>query len=191
MELDRTLLFKIRDMNCAFRTIYEKEVSQEYIAGLMEQTKYIENIPADVSISKQKKYIKDTLNNKIDTISGLFINGELVGTAGVQQSLSESFLRNTDVNVDNLATVGIFIFNKKFRGLGIGKATVWAATSLFYKCTKIEWFGAGMEKENIPSYKSFLSCGYHDVLNKGKYYKVMINISDLKKPEFVKEEMVK
>ena len=115
----------------------------------------------------------------------------MVGTAGVQQSLSESFLRNIDVNVEKLATVGIFIFNKKFRGMVIGKTMVWIATSLFYKCTKVEWFGAGMEKENIPSYKSFLSCGYQKVLNKDKYCKVMINISDLKKPEFVKEEIVK
>ena len=50
-----------------------------------------------------------------------------------------------------LATVGIFIFNKSYRGTGLGKALVWASTYLFHECTQIKWFGAGMQKNNNPS----------------------------------------
>jgi hypothetical protein len=182
MELEKSIFFTFSNMDCEFRAIQETDVNQHYVDGLNQQMEYIENISSNVSVQIQKKYIKDILSSKNNTICGLFINGEMVGTAGVQQSLSESFLRNIDVNVEKLATVGIFIFNKKFRGMGLGKTMVWIATSLFYKCTKVEWFGAGMEIENIPSHKSFLSCGYKNVAKNSKYFKVLINIKELKKP---------
>jgi hypothetical protein len=182
MELEKSIFFTFNNMDCEFRTIHEMDVNQHYVDGLKQQKEYIENISSNVSVQTQKKYIKDILSSKNNTISGLFINGKMVGTAGVQQSLSKSFLRNIDANVEKLTTIGIFIFYKKFRGIGIGKIIVWAATYLFYKCTKVEWFGAGMEIENTPSYKSFLSCGYKNVAKDSKYFKVLINIKDLKKP---------
>ena len=191
MELDKSLKFKLHDMVCNFRMINETDVNQDYVDGLQEQNKYIENIPANVSISNQKNYIKKTIKSKNGTICGLLLNDTLVGTAGIQLSFSESFLKNIANDVDELATVGIFVFNNRYRGIGLGKVLVWSATYLFNYCIKTEWFGAGMEKENIPSYKSFLSCGYQEAFSKDKYYKVMINISDLKKPESVKQEMVK
>ena len=187
MELETSLLFNINDLNCELRTLEDIDVNQDYINGLNDQKKYIENIPSSVNISNQKKYINDILNNENDTICGLFLNGDLVGTVGVQRSFSEPFLRNLDVQVMELATVGIFIFNKKFRGMGIGKAMVWAATYLFYKCTTVEWFGAGMERGNVPSYKSFLSCVYNKVSNNKKYFKLMAHIKDLKMPNIIKE----
>jgi hypothetical protein len=191
MELDKSLKFKLHDMVCNFRMINEADVNQYYVDGLKKQNKYIENIPTNVSITRQKNYIKNTLKSKKDTICGLLFNDALVGTAGIQLSFSESFLKDITTDVDEIATVGIFVFNNKYRGIGLGKVLIWAATYLFHYCIKTEWFGAGMGKENIPSYKSFLSCGYQEVLNEDKYYKVMINISDLKKPKFVKEEMIK
>ena len=172
MELDKSLKFKFHDMVCNFRMINEADVNQNYVDGLKDQNKYIENIPADMSISKQKNYINNTIKSKNDTICGLLVNDYLVGTAGIQLSFSESFLKNIAIDVDELATVGIFVINNRYRGMGLGKILVWAATYLFHYCIKTEWFGAGMEKENTPSYKSFLSCGYHEVLNKNKYYKV-------------------
>ena len=89
MDLGRSLLFRIKDASCEFRTINEIDVSQEYIDGLNEQNEYIENIPGEVSFYSQKKYIKDIINSKNDSICGLFFDGELVGTAGIQLSLSE------------------------------------------------------------------------------------------------------
>jgi len=187
MELVKSISFTFNNKNCEFRTIQETDVNQHYADGLKQQMKYIENIPSNVSVQTQKKYIKDILSSKNNTISGLFINGKMVGTAGVQQSLSKSFLRNIDINVERLATVGIFIINKEFRGMGIGKIMVWAVTYLFYICTKVEWFGAGMEIENTPSYKSFLSCGYKNVAKNSKYFKVLINIKELKKPKTISD----
>ena len=185
MELEKALTFDIVNSSCEYRTIYEFDVNQAYISGLKEQTQYIENIPDNVSISSQKKYIKEILASKSDTICGLFLNSELVATAGVQLSFSESFLQNIDTPVNKVATIGIFVFNKSYRGMGLGKALVWAATYLFHECIQTKWFGAGMEKENVPSLKSFLSCGFRKVYQNEKYQKVLFNISELKKPESI------
>ena len=191
MELKKSIFFKLNNLNCEFRTLNKKDVSQDYIDGLKEQSEYIENITAEVSFLSQKKYIQEILNCLDDTICGLFVNDEFVGTAGIQLSFSEAFLKNIDTHVDELATVRIFVFKKTYRGIGLGKVLVWAATYLFHYCTKMEWFGAGMEKTNVSSYKSFLSCGYKEFLvNYGKYFKLMANIYYLKKPDIFKEVIV-
>jgi len=190
MEFDRSLAFKIDGVGFQFRTLRESDVNQEYMDGLKTQTVYIENIHPNANLETQKQYVKGIMNSIGDTICGLFTKGKLVGTAGIQRSLSDSFLRSINTPIKDLATVGIFVFNKNNRGKGLGKTLVWSATYLFYKCTKTDWFGAGMEKENVPSYKSFLSCGYQEVFNNEKYYKVLLHISELRKPELIREEKI-
>ena len=186
MELGKSIFFKINNMNCEFRTLHDSDVSKEYVDGLKQQTKYIMNIPKNVSISSQKKYVKDILYSKDDTICGLFINNELVGTAGI--ALSNSIFQNIDNPYENLVTIGIYIFNKSYRGIGLGKVLVWAASYLFYDFTQAKWFTASMQKENIASLKSFLSCGFqHNIrlfpINENKEgVSVLLNISELKKP---------
>jgi len=191
MELEKSILFKINDLNCEFRSINVSDISQDYIDGLKDQNKYIENIPAEVSFSSQKNYVEETLISEGDTICGLFLDSVLVGTAGVQLSLLKSFLKNINTPVDTLATVGIFVFNKSYRGMGLGKTLVWAAMYLFHNSTQTEWFGAGMAKENTPSLKSFMSCGFRQVYEDEENYKVLLNYSEITKPEFIKDEAIK
>ena len=183
MELRRALFFKINNMNCEFRTINETDVSQDYVNGLRKQTEYIENIPAEVSISKQKNYIKNVLSSEGNTICGLFINEALVGTSGVQSSIK--FLQYIDAPAEYVSTIGIFVFNSSYRGKGLGKTLVWASTYLYHKCTSAVWFGAGMSRENISSANSFTSCGYRIVRDNEENYKVVLNISKLIKPYFI------
>jgi RimJ/RimL family protein N-acetyltransferase len=186
MELGKFILFKIKDMNCEFRTLHKMDVSQDYVNGLMEQKEYIENIPNHVSISSQTKYINDILYSKDDTICGLFINNELVGTAGIQSSTS--FLQNIEVPAEYIATIGIFLFNKSYRGIGLGKTLVWAATYLFHNSNQTEWFSAGRVIKNIPSLKSFLSCGFRKIYENKDTCKVLLNYSELLKPEFIMDK---
>jgi GNAT superfamily N-acetyltransferase len=186
MELGKSAFFKINNMNCEFRILHVSDVSKEYVDGLKEQTKYIINIPKNVSISSQKKYVKDVLCSKDDTICGLFINNKLVGTAGIQSSTL--YLQYIEVPAKFVATIGIFLFDKDYRGMKLGRALVWAAIYLYHNCVQVEWFGAGMEKENIPSLKSFLSCGFNQVYKDEVNCRVLINYSELTKPEFIKDE---
>jgi len=188
MELDKSLFFKIKDMNCEFRTLYDSDVSKEYVDGLKQQTKYIINIPKDVSISSQKKYVKDVLCSKDDTICGLFINNKLVGTAGIQSSTL--YLKYIKVPAKFVATIGIFLFDQNYRGMKLGTTLVWAATYLYHNCVKVEWFGAGMEKENFSSMKSFSSCGFKQIYEDKKNYRVLINYSELTKSKFIMDSTI-
>ena len=138
------------------------------------------------SISSQKKYVKDVLFSKDDTLCGLFINNKLVGTAGIQSSTL--YLQYIAVPAKIVATIGIFLFHKNYRGMKLGTTLVWATTYLYHNCVQVEWFGAGMEKENIPSLKSFLSCGFNQVYNDVVNCRVLINYAELTKPEFIKYE---
>ena len=189
MELDKSLFFKIKDMNCEFRTLHDSDVSKEYVNDLKQQTQYITNIPKNISISSQKIYIKDILCSKDDTICGLFINNKLVGTAGIQSSTL--YLQYIEVPVKFVATIGIYLFDKNYRGMKLGTTLVWAATYLYHNCVQVEWFGAGMEKENIPSLKSFLSCGYRKIYEDKENCKVLLNHSELTKPRFIKASTIR
>ena len=150
MVLKNSLTFTFnKDIQCEFRTIFEADVTQSYVNGLKNQKEFIENIPVDVDLSSQRKYVKDT-NMRIDqTICGLLLNGELVGTAGIQLSFSDSFLPDIDISNEKLATIGIFVFNRSYQGMGLGKVLVWAATHLFHHSTQTKWFGAGMVSINM------------------------------------------
>ena len=185
MELNKFLSFKIYDLRCEFRTLHDSDVKKEYVDGLRKQTEYIENIPEDMSISKQQEYIQEILFSESDTICGLFINNELVGTAGIQSFVN--FLQYVDVPADSISTIGIFIFDKNYLNMGLGKILVWSSAHLFHICTQSEWFGAGMAKENIPSLKSFLSCGFAQVYEDKESCRVLLNYSELIKPEFISE----
>jgi len=189
MELNKSISFKIYDLICEFKTLHNVDVKKEYVDGLREQTEYIENIPADVSISKQQKYIQEILLSEGDTICGLFINNKLVGTAGIQSSTL--FLQYIEVPAKFVAMIGIFLFDKNYRGMKLGTTLVWAATYLYHNCVQVEWFGAGMEKENIPSLKSFLSCGYRKIYEDKENCKVLLNYSELTKPRFIKDSTIR
>ena len=171
-----------KDIDCQFRTINENDVTQSYVNGLKEQTEYIENIPDGVNLTSQRKYLNDIIASEDRTICGLIINGELVGTAGIQLSHTNSFLPDTETSYEKLATIGIFVFNRNYLGMGLGKVLVWAASYLFHNSTKTNWFGAGMLSENIPSLKSFLGCGYRQVFEEKNHQKVLLKISELIKP---------
>ena len=81
------------------------------------------------------------------TLEIVIVNKKLVGTTGIQSSIL--FLQYIDNPPEYVATVGIFIFNNSYRGMRLGKVLVWAASYIFHNFTQSEWFGAGMEKENI------------------------------------------
>lgn len=189
MEIKETLLFKINDMNCEFRNLNKADISQDYVNGLMEQKSYIENIPTQVSLSSQMEYINGIYSSKSDTICGLFINEKMVGTAGAQ--LSTAFLQYIEIPTEFVATIGIFLFNKSYRGMGLGKTLVWAATLLNQNPFQAMWFGAGMEIENIPSLKSFLSCGFKKICEDETYNRVLLNYSELIKPDFIEDVEVR
>ena len=183
MELKKSIIFKINDYNCEFRNITESDVSQDYVTGLKKHKEYIEKIPNHVSLMSQKKYVHEIHWSVDDTIFGLFVNNKLIGTSGVQSGVE--LLQYFQVPAKSIATIGIFIFDENYQKMGLGKTLVWASSYLFLCCTGSEWFGAGMKIKNIPSMRSFLSCGFRKINEDEDKCRVLINYSNLIKPGFI------
>ena len=174
MELAKKLRFIIKDSNCIFRSLSASDVTESYIQALKKQRAYLSNNPEDINIQWQKRYIEKIRLCSSDTICGLFINSELVASAGIQNLKS-----------DKATTIGIFVFDEKLRGKGYGKTLVWASCYLSNNCCNVNYFEAGMERTNVPSLKSFLACGFKVIDKNEKKIKVGLKIDELKKPKLI------
>jgi RimJ/RimL family protein N-acetyltransferase len=171
MKLKNKLVFSHSLGECTFRTITSEDVSDNYINGLKEELKFIENIPELINRSSQANYIMNIVNSEKDTICGLFLNSELIGTAGIQNIME-----------GNRVSIGILLFNKKLRGHGFGKVLIWASCFLANNCRSTISFFAGMSKENLPSLKAFLACGFSIESELPEKYIVSLDNQVLKAP---------
>ena len=203
MELEKFLTFKINDWKCEFRTLNEIDVSQNYINAL-KRNNFLEKIPQKLNLKTQKKYINEILSREDETICGLYIDKRLVGSCGMQTY--STFLHNIDTKKLNVATIGIFLFDNNFKGIGLGKVILWASIFLLHECSRVEWFTAGMLKDNIASLKTFLSCGFKQeefnlsqrlLVTKEKYldenlevYNVLLKYSELIKPNLIHNKKI-
>ena len=174
MKFGKKIEFFHKDKECELRTIFDFDVTDNYILGLQNENKYLDNIPINVNKDSQMKYINSIIESEKDTICGLFVDSELIGTAGIQ-----------GIDADSTSTIGIFIFDQSVRGQGFGKTIVWASCFLANLCNGVTCFGAGMKKTNIPSLRSFLSCGFQIVEETSDIYKVTLKIKNLLQPSFI------
>ena len=152
MELKQSLHFLVSSWVSEFRCLEPKDVSSNYIEGLLNNSKFILGVAPDVNVESQKKYINDILASETDTIFGLFLQEKLVSTSGIQRTVD--FVNSPQIPAVSIATIGIYIFDLDYLGFGLGKTLVWAATHLFHLATGAVWFAAGMKKENTPLLKS-------------------------------------
>ena len=60
------------------------EVTESYIVGLREQGQYLENANKKISLPEQSDYVARILESPDDLLMGLFVEGKLVGTSGIQ-----------------------------------------------------------------------------------------------------------
>ena len=175
MILKKTLNFHYLDQKCVFRSINTKDITENYLEGLRNETKYLENKPQEISRSSQSEYITNIEQSNDNCICGLFVNDTLIGTAGIQ---------NLDSN--DPISFGIFIFETSFKGLGFGKVLVWASIYISYYCTNQIAFFAGMKKENRPSLNSFISCGFKMTNETEDCYLVKLKFQNLVYPVGIK-----
>jgi len=174
MELKHKLNFIIESDKFEFRCLNPNDVSDAYIEGLKNENKYLVNNEKEISKKMQQDYIKKITDSESSVICGLFLNSILLGTAGIQ-----------NLSNKQKTTVGIFIFNKDQRLRGFGKTLVWSSTYLIKKSSGIDYICANMKKSNIPSLKSFLSCGYQIINRNKSEYWVALESKDLIKPKFI------
>ena len=183
MELDKYLAFSLRAEKCQFRVMLPHEVTESYINGLKEQERYLINTNRKISLPEQSTYVAHILESSNDLLMGLFVEGELVGTSGIQ-TFGEPCQEGISSDA-SYATMGVFVFDPSDRGKGHGKTMIWAGVYLLNSTLKMGIFRAGMEKQNIPSFRTFLSCGFRKYEEVGSTFKLSLMIGQLKKPAFI------
>ena len=183
MELDKYLAFSLRAEKCQFRVMLPHEVTESYIIGLKEQERYLINTNKKITLTAQSTYVARILESSDDLLMGLFVEGELVGTSGIQ-TFGEPCQEGISSDA-SYATVGVFVFNPSDRSRGYGKTMIWAGVYLLNSTLKMSIFRAGMEKQNIPSFRTFFSCGFRKYEEVGSTFKLSLMIDQLKKPAFI------
>ena len=183
MDLDKYLAFSLRAEKCQFRVVLPHEVTKGYIVGLREEKLYLENTNKKVTLPEQSAYVARILESSDDLLMGLFVEGELVGTSGIQ-TFGEPCQEGIS-NDASYATMGVFVFDPSDRGKGHGKTMIWAGVYLLSSTLRISTFRAGMERQNIPSFGTFLSCGFRKYEVIGSAFKLSLMIDQLKKPAFI------
>lgn len=184
MKLNCEIDFVIGDQKCVFRTLSPDDVTDLYVSSLKVEREFISNVPRELDDQKQREYIRNIVRSADDTICGLFVDGILVGTAGIQNLFGEKSIEVVD-GVSFNCTVGIFVFSKSSRGKGYGKTLVWAACTLANQSVRIEKFEACMQKVNLPSLKSFIACGFIVVKENSTSYQVSLESQRLLQPAII------
>lgn len=152
------------------RCLMPSDVNESYIESLNNEQKYLESKDRLVTTESQKQYISTINCSECCLIFGLFRRDELIATTGCQTVSGVEF------------TVGVFVFDK-WRGQGFGKVLIWMACTLLNQVLNVVEFRAGMKIDNQPSLICFLSCGFSIIEANVTDYKVLLSISNLKKPE--------
>jgi RimJ/RimL family protein N-acetyltransferase len=148
MKFTEQLTFKYSGENFTFRSLVPADVSSAYIDGLRLENKYLSHIPENLTIQTQQQYVSQIIESDSATICGIFIEKNLIGTAGLQNLIENEY-----------AAVGIFLFSTLARGKGYGKVMVWAASRIALHHIKLAGTMGGMKPDNIASLRSFLACG--------------------------------
>lgn len=174
VELNHKLVFNIESAVVELRCLKTTDVTNAYVDGLKKQREYLKCNPENITLKKQQDYVYRIAVSHNDIILGLFINSILIGTAGVQNLLT-----------GKKPTMGIFIFSENHRQRGLGKTILWSGSYLINKSIGIMHIYANMDKENVPSLRSFLSCGYKIIEENKSEYWVGVDINNLLKPAFI------
>jgi RimJ/RimL family protein N-acetyltransferase len=174
MELNHKLVFKFKSDIAELRCLKPTDVTNFYIEGLRNQKKFIKYNATNITLKKQQDYIYKIARSQSDIICGLFINSILIGTAGVQNILT-----------NKMPTIGIFIFHNENRGKGLGSSILWSGSYLINQSIGVKHINANMDINNLLSLKAFLSCGYKIIEENKTEYWVGIDYKNLLKPTFI------
>ena len=189
MELEKSLFFDIADDNLECRALRVSDVTPAYVTGLKRHGYFLITLPAEVTLESQVQYVRAIVAHEKQVLTGLFINNTLAGTAGLQATVS---LANVaDITSRGSTDIGILLFNEEFRGRRLGRVLVWSATYLFYHCTKIHLFKAGISNDNLPSLQSFLACGFRENMNDGRKTEVSLEWPDSVQPDVIRNVVIK
>lgn len=172
MELENSLRYNTDGVELTFRALHANDVTDAYVSALKRQRSFLANNPKDIDIGWQRRYVARILASSTDTICGLFLGKGLIGTAGIQ-----------NVHEGQISTIGIFVLDPSVRGKGYGKLLVWSSCRLVSHVVDVGGFGAGASRDNAPSVKCFLACGFSIAEERDASVWLSLNTEDLIEPK--------
>ena len=191
MVVDEQLVFTHRQVRYSIRDVVVSDINATYLAALRQGSPFISGIPKQVTRESQAEYVSSISESAQNWFFGLFADGDLIATSGIQVRGVDSFLTASAAATyaePRVATVGIFIFDQRYRGKGLGSVLVWSAVALHNHAKVTSLYGAGMHVRNTPSLRSFLVVGFVIVETAGDYHRVMAPASEVTKPHSVQLE---
>ena len=169
MEL-RKLKFKYKKKEFVIRNLKLSDVNLKYVIALKNE-KFLQTVPRNLTVKKQKKIIKKINKNNFEHIIGFFYRDKLLGTSGFQN------LNKKKINI------GVFLFEKKFLGKRYGKFFIWATSFFMYHFYNKKYFIAGIMKSNLRSIGAFKGAGFKLLNKKKDSFNYFLKIES-KKPNF-------
>jgi hypothetical protein len=183
MKIKKNLNFRLGKKLCTVRSIRPNDVSPAYLKAI-KNDEYIIGRNSCITLSMQKVYVDNVSQSSDQYLNGLFVDGILIGSAGVQISSGKGELELAE------AAMGILIFGEENRGRGYGKVLVWAGTYLMSLVEKILVFQAGIASSNERSMRTFKSCGFQVARSTTGGVMMELRIRDLKRPEMVSQVLL-
>jgi len=151
--------FNFKKKNYALKCFLPDKVTNEYVRALNKNKFVRYNIKTNISKKNQQIYIKNINSSKNKVILGLFNKKQLVGTVGSQRQTNKKFY------------IGIFIFNKKYLGIGLSKIMIKKAAKILKKNCETSYLFANVNEKNIKSHKLFQSLGFKENFTQPKILK--------------------
>ena len=171
MILSSELSFLRRQHNCVVKSISSSDVTSEYVSSLRSNSQILKYADKSCDMQSQATYIDEIRANPRSCIVGLFIDGKLIGTCGIQEIISE-----------DLSSVGVFLFESVPRGQGWGYTLLWACCELVRQESKTWRFIASTRLENDAARGLFKHAGFSELVSNEVIMWVGCLASSIRKP---------
>lgn len=159
MKLGYEFKFKIKSYTFKIKKIEKSDISKKYINSVNNSKFLRYNTRSLINTKLQAEYIKNINNSRDDIIIGIFNKKKLIGTCGAQKKSKKKYY------------LGIFIFDKNFRGVKLSKILISFMSYHLKKSFKISYLYASVNKKNYISHNLFKSLNFKINIKEKKRYK--------------------
>jgi len=169
MQIRDILSFKNDGLSITFRALNSSDITDKYLEALRLEKHFLLNRNNETTHTDQSKYVEGISKSTASAIFGVFANSDLIGTVGAQQLDSEDG-----------AALGVFIFDRRYANRGLGKAAIWAGCYLLHDTMGTTRFRAGVAHDNPISQRIFIGCGFSLQENKKEKLLFGMHIAQLR-----------
>ena len=142
----------MRDMK--LRPLVADDVSKDYVAGLNnpEVNQYMEVRKQRQTLSSVVQFVEENLNATDSILWGIW-------TLEPDRLVGSVRLHNID-DETNSCDIGVCVFDRSVWGKGVASRAIREVCNWGYECLDLQTVVAGIEPENLGSWKAFTKVGF-------------------------------